>query len=104
MGFWQNPRVNAGMIAIKLRDAKRQVKFAQRVKIVPEGVNCRSCGTFVTKILFKRKTFKCQLCHQEVSIFRNTFMQNLKISFRKVIMMMYLFTMHPRMTQAKGNY
>ena len=104
MGFWRNPRVNAGLIAMKLRDSRKQIRFFQRCKILPDSVTCNSCGDLVTKIMYKRKKFKCETCHTEVSVFRNTFMQNLKISIRKIVMLCYLFTTHPRMTQSKGNY
>ena len=104
MTFWRNPRVNAGLLAIKLRDSKRQINFFQRAKIIPCSVACTQCGKIVSKINYKRKKFRCDSCKKEVSVFRNTFMQNMKVSIRKVMTMMYLFTMHPRMTQAKGKF
>ena len=121
MGFWKNPKVNAGTLALKLRDSKRQILFFQRAGIIPRSVNCSSCGARCTTIIYSTKQFKCSICKRGMSVFNNTFMCGLRCSIRKIVMMskknksittqsrynfnlfaVYWFTMHPRMTQNRG--
>ena len=85
--FWRNPRVNASLLARKLRGSKRQITFLQRASVIPASVNCSSCGKNIEKIIFKLQKWKCSSCRASSSVFRNTFMADAKISARKILML-----------------
>ena len=87
MGFWKNPRVNAGTLALKLRDSRRQIKFFQRAGIIANYVDCSGCGATCTIIVFSTKQFKCSKCRRGMSVFNNTFMSGLRCSIQKVVML-----------------
>ena len=87
MGFWKNPRVNAGTLALRLRDSRREIKFFQRAGIIANSAKCSACGATCTTIIYSTKQFKCSKCRRGMSVFNNTFMSGLRCSIRRVVMM-----------------
>ena len=85
--FMRNKRVNAGMLSQKLKGIQNQLKFFQRIGIIPKKVKCQKCDVDMTSTSVKYKQFRCNKCKGSQSWFKDTFMAGAKISMRKVIML-----------------
>lgn len=92
-------RKNLGDILTACDTLENTVKFCQALKLIPEKINCPSCGDFLEKVHQRKKgdtfrlTFRCQKrsCERETSAKKDTWFDKSKLSLKKGLVLTYCF-------------
>ena len=80
--FYGNPNISLPDLEKRMGNYDSQMKFMQKVKILPWSIPCPKEGCSETVHTISSRQFRCDKCHTRQAVTKNTVLYHGRFSFR----------------------